>query len=217
MKLSEKIKQYRKEKNLSQRQFAIKSELSNGYISMLEEGKNPKTNEPIIPTLATLKKIAGAMEISISELINETEDMQISLNDEIPNIRPVTTKRFPLLGEIACGEPIYAEEDHTSYIDASADIRADFCLTAKGDSMIGARIHNGDIVFIRKQPTVNNGEIAAVVIDNEATLKRWYYYPDQKKLILNPENPAFAPLVYIGEELDGVLCLGKAICFMSNL
>ena len=76
MKLKEKLKRYREEKNLSQRQFAIKSGLSNGYISMIEEGKNPKTNEPIIPTLATLKKIASAMEISVSELINETEDMQ---------------------------------------------------------------------------------------------------------------------------------------------
>lgn len=143
---------------------------------------------------------------------------QTEIEPPLPaNVRPVTTKRFPLLGEIACGEPIYASEDHESYIDASADIKADFCLTAKGDSMIGARIHNGDVVFIRKQPIVENGEIAAVVIDNEATLKRWYFYPEQKKLILNPENPTFAPLVYIGEELDTVICLGKAVCFMSNL
>ena len=83
--------------------------------------------------------------------------------------------------------------------------------------MIGARIHDGDIVFIRKQPIVENGEIAAVVIDNEATLKRWYFYPEEKKLILNPENAVFPPLVYIGEELDNIICLGKAVCFISNL
>ena len=184
---------------------------------MIEEGRNPKTNEAIIPTLATLKKIASAMQISVSELINKTDDMKISLSNEIMDIHPVTTKRFPLLGEIACGEPIYTNEDHESYIDASSNIKADFCLIAKGNSMIGARIHNGDVVFIRKQPIVENGEIAAVVIDNEATLKRWYFYPEEKKLVLNPENAAFPPLVYVGTELDSVICLGKAICFMSNL
>ena len=217
MKLKEIITTYRTKNNLSQRQFAIKCGLSNGYISMLEEGKNPKTNESIVPSITTLKKIAMGMQISLSDLVTQTDDMQISLSNEILDIRPVTTKRFPMLGEIACGKPIYADEDHESYIDASADIKADFCLTAKGDSMIGARIHDGDVVFIRKQPMVENGEIAAVVIDNEATLKRWYFYPEEKKLVLTPENAAFAPLVYVGEELDTVICLGKAVCFMSNL
>ena len=133
------------------------------------------------------------------------------------NIRPITKKRFPMLGEIACGKPIYTNEEHESYVDASATIDADFCLTAKGDSMIGARIHDGDVVFIKAMPIVDNGAIAAVVIDDEATLKRWYYYPDQQKLVLNAENSAYAPLVYVGEELNTITCLGKAVCFMSNL
>lgn len=133
------------------------------------------------------------------------------------NVRPIKTKSFPMLGEIACGKPIFAETDHESYIDASADIDADFCLTAKGDSMIGARIQNGDVVFIRKQPIVDNGDIAAVVIDDEATLKRWYYYPEKQKLMLVAENSKYEPLVYLGEELDSIICLGKAVCFMSKL
>ena len=94
---------------------------------------------------------------------------------------------------------------------------ADFCLKAKGDSMINARIFDGDIVFIKQMPMVENGEIAAVIIDNEATLKRVYYYPEKHKLILNPENPAYEPLVYINEELDTIRILGKAVCFMSSL
>lgn len=132
-------------------------------------------------------------------------------------VHPIRRKSFPLLGEIACGKPIFASEEHEIYIDASSDIKADFCLLAKGDSMIGARIHNGDVVFIRSQPTVDNGEIAAVIIGEEATLKRWYYYPEKNKLVLNAENPAYEPLVYIGEELEEVHCLGKAVSFMSNL
>lgn len=86
-----------------------------------------------------------------------------------------------LLGEIACGEPIWADEDRESYVMADTDIKADFCLTAKGDSMINARIYDGDVVFIKQMPMVENGEIAAVIIDNEATLKRVYYYPEIKQ------------------------------------
>lgn len=133
------------------------------------------------------------------------------------NIFPITRKRFRMLGDIACGEPRYADEDHETYIEASGDIRADFCLRAKGDSMIGARIQDGDIVFIRKQPTVEDGEIAVVIIDNEATLKRVKYNKEKQQLTLFPANDKYDPLVFIGEELDQIRILGKAVCFMSNL
>lgn len=133
------------------------------------------------------------------------------------NLHPIQLKKIPLLGEIACGEPIWANEDKEHYVMADMDIDADFCLTAKGDSMVNARINNGDIVFIKQMPLVQNGEIAAVIIDNEATLKRVYYYPDKNKLVLNPENPAYEPLIYINEELDSVRILGKAVYFMSAL
>ena len=81
--------------------------------------------------------------------------------------------------------------------------------------MINARILDGDLVFIRQQPIVDNGEIAAVIIEDEATLKRVYYYPEQGKLILNPENPKYEPLVYVKEELDQIRILGKAVAFQS--
>ena len=83
--------------------------------------------------------------------------------------------------------------------------------------MIGARIQAGDVVFIRSQETVENKQIAAVIIDGVATLKRWHYYPDKAKLVLSPENSAYEPLVYVGDELNSVRCLGLAVCFMSNL
>lgn len=133
------------------------------------------------------------------------------------NIHPIIKKKFRMLGEIACGEPIYTNEDFETFVEASMEINADFCLTAKGDSMIGARIHDGDVVFIKEQPIVDNGQIAAVIINDEATLKRWYYYPDKNKLVLTPENPKYEPLVYVGEELDTIRCLGKAVFFMSKV
>ena len=133
------------------------------------------------------------------------------------NIKPVKLKRFPLLGEIACGEPIFADEDRESYVMADMDINADFCLTAKGDSMINARINDGDIVFIKEMPMVENGDIAAVIIDDDATLKRVYYYPEDNTLQLIAENPKFKPLIYKNEELDQIRILGKAVYFMSAL
>ena len=81
--------------------------------------------------------------------------------------------------------------------------------------MTGARIFDGDIVFIKRQSTVDNGEIAAVIIDDEATLKRVYYYPEEEKLILSPENPKYAPFVYIKSELENIKIIGKAVAFQS--
>lgn len=137
----------------------------------------------------------------------------------VSNIFPITTHELPVLGEIACGVPKFANEDRESYVDAGTGIKADFCLKAKGNSMVNARIHDGDIVFIRRQDIVENGEIAAVVVnnDNEATLKRFYYYRDRATLILKPENPEYEDLIFQNEELNEVQVLGKAIAFQSDV
>jgi len=92
-------------------------------------------------------------------------------------------------------------------------VSVDFALTCIGDSMIGARIMDGDLVYIHQQPEVENGDIAAVLIDDEATLKRVYYYPG--RIILQAENPNFPPMVFQGSELDGVRIIGKAVFFRS--
>lgn len=150
----------------------------------------------------------------------EAEDAQRSSsfdNKNYDNIQPIKTQRIPMLGEIACGEPIFAAEDRESYVEVGTEIKADFCLKAKGDSMINARILDGDIIFIRQQSIVENGEIAAVIIDDEATLKRVYYDREHNKLVLNAENPKYPPMVYVNEELDTVRILGKAIAFQSDV
>ena len=131
------------------------------------------------------------------------------------NVMPIIAKKLPILGSIACGKPLYAEEEHESFAAVGTDLDADFCLRAVGDSMTGARIFDGDVVFIRSQSSVDNGEIAAVIINDEATLKRVYYYPNEGKLVLSPENPRYAPLVYVGRELESVKIIGKAVAFQS--
>lgn len=132
-----------------------------------------------------------------------------------PNCFPIEKKKFPLLGNIACGEPIFADEDFEGYVEAGADIDADFCLRASGDSMVGARIHDGDIVFIKQQPIVDNGQIAAVLIENEATLKRFYYDQASDTVQLMAENPSYAPIVKMKSNLNDIRILGRAIAFQS--
>lgn len=225
MTLGDIVKKYREENNISMESFSQKCNLSKGYISMLEKNKNPNTGKPIRPSLLTIKSVASAMNIDVNDLIALLEDQEIKLSSDdeeldifsYSNIMPITTKKVPLLGVIACGEPMYCNEERESYVVVGTDIRADFCLKAKGDSMINARIMEGDIVFIRKQPAVENGDIAAVLIDDEVTLKRVYYYREDNMLILSPENPAYKPLTYMGEDLNQIRILGKAVAFQSDV
>ena len=225
MKIGEILQRYRKNNDLSQRQFAIKCELSNGYISILEKGINPKTGKPVTPTLTQMKKLADGMDMSLTELLEKADDIYIEFAGNYPykdflghslpdNILPMPEmKKVPLLGSIACGAPILAEEHIEGYVETPASIHADFTLRCKGDSMINARIFDGDLVYIRQQEEVLSGEIAAVLIDGEATLKRVRIHPD--RLILEPANPLYDPLVFRGEEMNEVRILGKAVAFTS--
>lgn len=217
------IKKYRIDHQLSQRQFALQCRVSNGYISMLEEGRNPKTKEPIVPSIATMQKLATAMGMSLNDLMAETSDMKVSLFDrrltedsmEVPLIpsvaRPVTTMRLPVLGNVACGEPIFANEEHEAYVEVDNKIKADFCLTAKGDSMINARIFDGDLLLVRQQDIVDDGEIAVVLVEDEATVKRVYYDRENNILTLVPENPTYKPMRFIGEQLNQIRIIGKVL------
>lgn len=123
---------------------------------------------------------------------------------------PRTVKR-PLVGTIACGEPITAEQNIEDYVDVPETVRCDFCLRCKGDSMIDAHIEDGDIVYIRIQPEVEDGEIAAVRIGDEATLKRIFY--DGQSITLMPCNSTYRPKTYSGEELNDIHIEGKAVGF----
>lgn len=213
MTVGEKIREARLKKGYTQTELAeLLGYKSRSSINKIEvEGRD-------IPRSSVIK-FAKALDVTPAYLMgweDEPKPKQ-SLYDRFDNLHPVKLKRFPLLGEIACGEPIYAEEDHESYVSADADIRADFCLKAKGDSMINADIHDGDVVFIRSQSMVENGEIAAVIIEDEATLKRVYYDRENNRLQLIAENPRYAPLVYMGEELNYIRILGKAVTLMREL
>ena len=168
-----------------------------------------------IPRMGKIQRLADYFGIEKSQLIDEQPE-----EPSIPsysNIFPLQRKRVPLLGEIACGEPIFCNEGRESYVEAGTDVRADFCLKARGDSMIGARILDGDVVFIQRDVELVSGQIYAVAIDDEATLKRVYYDEATQELRLLAENPKYPTMAYTGEKLDHVHILGKAIAFQSDV
>ena len=205
MGIGENLRRIRNARKLSQEMLARKSTVSQSAISAIER-------EEKAPTASTLTLLAKALGCVPSDLLEEKEKaLQVS------GLLPVTTRRVPLLGTVHCGEPSFAEQEFESYVEVGAEIHADFALRAKGDSMTGARIQDGDIVFIRRQDTVNNGEIAAVLIDDAAALKRIRYLPGGMTM-LQAENPAYEPIFIGGEgETRVVRILGKAIAFQGDV
>ena len=163
-----------------------------------------------------IANLARVLQINPVVLITGIEESADSDLYSISNIIPLPTmKKIPLVGTIACGEPILADENIEAFINMPEEVGATFALRCKGDSMINARIFDGDIVYIRQQPDVENGEIAAVLIGDEATLKKVYKYPN--RLELRAENPTMKPMEYEGAEIDNVRILGKAVYFISKV
>jgi repressor LexA len=126
--------------------------------------------------------------------------------------RPIA--EVPLVGNIAAGNPILAHETSDEFIaiDASLIGRADaplFALRVKGDSMVGDGIHNADVIFVRKQQTARRGDIVAVMIDGEATVKR--FYPARDHIQLKPSNPAMQPIIVRKEEFKDTVLLGVVV------
>lgn len=206
------IKELRISKGLTQEELGAIIGVKKAAIQKYESGAVENIKR------SSIQKLSSYFNVSPSYLMGLIDDD--SGKKDLRNynkIIPIKTKKVPLLGKIACGEPIFAEESHGEYVSLDDGINADFALICEGDSMIGARIYDGDIVFIREQTMVDNGEIAAVIIENDVTLKRVYYYREDNKLILSPENTKYAPLVYVNEELNQIRILGKAVAFQSKL
>lgn len=206
MKMGDRIRQRREELHISVDEVAKRLGKHRATIYRYESDE--------IRTLPTdvLEPLAAVLETTPAALMG-WEDLEPDMPE---NVIPLPkTRTLPLLGTIACGQPITAIQDDTELVEVPEYVRADFALRCKGDSMINARIFDGDIVYIRQQEEVENGEIAAVLIGDEATLKKVYLYPD--RMILEPANPLFEPIVCREEEMNDVRILGKAVAFTSAI
>jgi len=208
--LGERIKMLRKQAGYTQSEF----------IELLKNEYNLKADRVMLskwecskqcPHIESLKCIASALNVSLDYLNGIEEKVSLKLN----NVSPIHETKMPLYGKIACGTPIECNIDYDIETLSGDIVDGDFCVIARGDSMTGARIFDGDIVTVRRQSVVENGEIAAVAIGNEATLKRVYYIDNG--IMLAPENPAHKPMVFTGEECRDIIILGKAVSMQSRL
>lgn len=200
------IRELRKKHKISMKELGQYVGVAESTISLYETEKRQPDNNVLI-------KIAEIFNVSVDYLLGrETNDIYASIG-----AMPVKKIKLPVLGNVACGEPIYANEDLEGYVYINEDIGADFCLHAKGDSMVNARIFDGDTLFVKKQDMVDDGEIAVVLIEDEATVKRVYYDRENNTITFMPENPAYKPMRYNGEELNNIRILGKVIARYSRI
>lgn len=209
---SERLKSLRHEKGWSQQRLADELKLSKSSVNMYERGERE-------PGFETMEAIADLFNVDMNYLYGRT-DVKIAdpiIQSKKPTIPPgfmplPKMKKVPLIGAIACGEPITAIQNREGDVNAPVDMSCDFALKCQGDSMIGAGIHDGDVVYIRIQPEVETGEIAAVRIGEEATLKRVYLHSDY--IELRPENPAYESIIRRREDMNDVQIEGKAVGWM---
>ncbi len=191
------------EKNVKAAELSRRTGISKPRISQYMNGT-------YTPKADAICLIARALNVSELYLLGGSK-----IHKEMSN--KTAYKMLPVIGDISCGSPIFANAENGEFVVTDSDADADFCLIAKGDSMIDARIYSGDIVYIKECDIVQNGEIAAVIINDEATLKRVFYYPETEKIILIPENKSYQPLIFEGNDLEKIRIIGKAVAFKSQI
>lgn len=227
------IKEKREELGMSQTELAKIIQVNKSAISRWESGEVANIGRSKIQALAEALKISPLALLYGKDYKNRVvngekpfeKDFERDLNESLgvskSDKEKLSGKKIPLIGTIAAGQPTLAEENIEEYIDVDELTNSDFCLRVSGDSMINARINNGDIVFIRQQCEVENGEIAAVLIqdsgtyDNNATLKRVYKHENTYTLIA--ENPKYAPIIVNKENCESFRILGKATYCLAKL
>lgn len=205
--IRDRIAARKEELNLSYQELSDKTGLSKSTIQRYVTGDIGNLG------LDKLKVLANALEISPAYLMGWEDEPDLSIIPDI--ILPVRLKKIPILGVIACGEPIFAEENYEGYFMLDGNLpNADFILRARGDSMIDANIHDGDLVFIRRTPDVEHGTIAAVLIEDEATLKR--VNKTEGAIVLQPCNSKYAPIIVSEEDHKRVRILGEMVGVYSE-
>lgn len=198
MTIGEKIKKLRLDNNMTLEELGGKVGVSKQSLFKYENGI--VTNIP----LDRIEKLGKVLGVDPSELVGWSNVKEVKLD-----IQP---RKIPILGKIAAGTPILAVENHEDYFDTSEFINADFALQIQGDSMIGSRIYDGDIVFLKKQSYIDNGQIGAFLIDGEATLK--IFNKQAGTVMLLSSNPNYSPII-LNPDRENII-LGKLIGVYSR-
>lgn len=165
------------------------------------------------PKQKNLYKIAHALNVNPAWLMGY--DVPMSDVPAVSNILPVHRRKIPILGNVAAGEPIFADEEHEEYVIEDDANDCDFALRIAGDSM-EPLLHDGDIVYVRQQDDVNDGEIGILLLDDEAVIKHIYHIPDGVQVV--SQNAAkYPPKTYTWPNYDTIRILGRAIAYRRNL
>lgn len=193
------LKDLRKEMGMTQTEVAK-------LIGCSRQSYNAYENGYRSPDPDLLRRMADVLGTTVDYIVRGVSDR--------PEFLPLPeTRTVPRVGTVSCGKPILAVENHDAYDEVPASIRADFTVRATGDSMQGARIYDGDIVYIRQQDTCETNDIVAVLIGNEVVLKR--FAQNGNTVMLLSENPKYLPIIVHPD--DNVRILGKAVGFVSRL
>lgn len=208
------LKNLRTSRGITQGELATMLDVSRSTVGMYETGGRE-------PDFETMEAIADIFNVDMDYLMGRSQverkhPISPPRKEIPPGFQPLPEMvQVPLIGQIACGTPITAEENIKSYIGVPAAWRADFALECHGDSM-SPTICDGDVVCIRSQPEVEQGQIAAVRIGEEATLKHCYYQNGVVQLIA--DNPAVClPMVFAGQQLEEIEVEGLAVGFCRGL
>lgn len=213
MNASQKIYKLRTERGMTQAELAKIAGVSDKAVSAWESGTRD-------PKLKAIQNICSYFNLDLNSFVDEATDNFVSAysssSKSIPQgFSPMPeTARVPRIGRIACGDPITAEENIEDYDEVLKSWHADFTLVCCGDSML-PKIEDGDIVAIRSQPTVENGEIAAVRIGDEATLKQVFVHDGF--IELRPLNPEYRSIIKASDEMEDIRIEGKAVGLCRNL
>ncbi len=157
----------------------------------------------------TVREIAAACGISSTSTVQfhinklREKGLVTEAGSKRRALRTVTDGRIPIIGNVAAGTPIYAEENITGYLPSSES--SCFALEVHGESMINAGINDGDYVVVRPQNTADEGDVIVALIEDEATVKR--FYRDRGGFRLEPENDEMEPIY-----TDSLTVLGKVVC-----
>lgn len=210
MKVGDLLKKLRTDKDLSLDNVAKQLGLARQTLYKYETGLI--TNIP----LTRIEELAKIYNVTPGYIMGWEDENEKPILKNIPGIIPIKKlKKIPILGTIACGDPILAVENIDDYFSADADIvTGDFALKCKGDSMIEANIFEGDIVFFKETPIVENGQIAAVIIDDEATLKK--FFKTESSVILQPCNSNYDPIVVSKDDNKSVRIIGQMVGVYSK-
>lgn len=197
--ISKNLKKYMEEKDINNKELA-------NILNVSESTVGKWLLKKSVPRMGVIEQISNYFNIEKSDLIEDKNDLS-----NIPGIKII--KKFvtvPLLGEIACGEPIFCNQNYDNLFQIDEDLaKPDFSLTARGDSMIDVGINDGDIVFFKNTSVVENGKIVAVIIDNTTTLKR--FFKNDHEIILQPENKSYSPIIIREGDGQDVRVLGEMV------